>query len=217
MLVIDLPEPILVETYMKLTGGCRRRYGVFVCHECRTKFEGRMERLKRMTGLCGSCADIRAGRSRAKYQKGEVQSRLHATWANMKRRCINPVGKEIRIYAGISLCEEWMDYSEFRDWAIANGYDDNLTIDRKDPLGNYEPSNCRFVDYKTQAANRKITAKNKSGYIGVCLYKGAWRAAITVDKKQINIGRFKDPAEAAYARDEYILANNLPHTLNNAA
>ena len=56
---------------------------------------------------------------------------------------------------GISVCEEWHDYEKFRAWAIKNGYSDNLTIDRIDNDGNYEPSNCRFITIKEQMSNKR--------------------------------------------------------------
>lgn len=213
----QLCSPILIREYLKQSGGSIRRFGAFECLRCSNEFEGRIERIKVMTGLCKACANLHAGRVRAKYPKGEAQSRLHVTWANMKRRCLNPVGKEKTIYAGVKLCNEWMEYAAFRDWALENGYTDELTIDRKNSFGNYEPDNCRFVDYKTQSANRKKTTKNKSGYIGITFQSGAWRATVSFGRKQINIGRFSDIREAAIARNKYITENNLPHTLNELA
>jgi hypothetical protein len=56
---------------------------------------------------------------------------------------------------GITLCEEWNDYARFREWSFNNGYADDLTIDRIDVDGNYEPNNCRWVSYKVQANNKR--------------------------------------------------------------
>ena len=78
----------------------------------------------------------------------------------MKRRCYNPKDSGYKNYGGrgISVYKGWMDFPMFKDWALLNGYKTNLTIDRVDNDGNYEPSNCRWADKKTQANN---TRKNK--------------------------------------------------------
>jgi len=67
------------------------------------------------------------------------------------------MGKQWDDYGGrgISVCDEWQDFSAFRDWALASGYDPNLTIERKDNDGNYEPSNCCWIPLKDQAKNRR--------------------------------------------------------------
>lgn len=81
-----------------------------------------------------------------------TEKRLRNIWNCMKQRCENPNHTAARWYhnRGIRVCKEWQDYETFRTWAIENGYKDNLTIDRKDPDGNYEPYNCRWI---TRAEN----------------------------------------------------------------
>lgn len=87
----------------------------------------------------------------------ETDSRLYHIWRGIKSRCLNKNNKKYENYGGrgILICDEWLNsYESFRDWAMSHGYSDELSIDRIDVNGNYEPNNCRWVDAFIQANNR---------------------------------------------------------------
>jgi hypothetical protein len=104
---------------------------------------------------------------------GKNQSRIYKIWLNMRYRCNTPTANSYKNYGGrgIKVCEEWNTFSNFLDWALANGYKDNLTIDRKDNDKDYCPENCQWVTkaYNTAKANQgKVKRKpNKGMYYGI--------------------------------------------------
>lgn len=202
--------------YAKPTSKTKRRYALYKCF-CGNKFK--------------ACAyDVKNGdtKSCGCYQKtfhsstthGLTNSRIYKAWQNMKNRCYNKNVKKFERYGGrgIKVCNEWLnDFEAFYDWAMTNGYNDNLTIDRINNDGNYESSNCRWTTKAIQARNtRRLSCLNTSGYRGVNKNKktGNWLVRITVNNKRISLGTYKCRLQGAYAYDNYIREKNLEHTLN---
>lgn len=97
------------------------------------------------------------------YKHGESHTRLHNIWIGMKQRVLNPNKGRFKDYGGrgITICDEWLDkdigFINFRNWSVNNGYVDNLVIDRINPNGNYEPSNCRFLTALESLRNKTNT------------------------------------------------------------
>ena len=100
---------------------------------------------------------------KCRTKHGYRHTRLYGIWAGIKRRCYNPHEKTYEYYGGrgIRICDEWLnDFEKFNEWAFANGYDENAkrgdcTIDRINVDGDYEPTNCRWVDMNIQAKNKR--------------------------------------------------------------
>lgn len=94
------------------------------------------------------------------YRHGARYTRLYRIYRNMITRCYNSNILEYKNYGGrgIIVCKEWREsFVAFKTWAENNGYSDNLTIDRIDTNGNYEPNNCRWITLKAQGFNKTNT------------------------------------------------------------
>ena len=100
------------------------------------------------------------------YGHHQTNTRLYHIWCTMKARCNRKSSNKYKEYGGrgIKLCEEWQSFEPFYEWSLKNGYSDDLSIDRIDVNGNYEPDNCRWATNITQSNNKRDTKRY--------LYKG---------------------------------------------
>lgn len=117
---------------------------------------------KLKAGIIKSCGCLRKSPT-GKVNKPRIKERLYGVWHTMKSRCYNTNFLEYPRYGalGVRVCDEWQNsYKNFKEWAESHGYDKDAkrgecTLDRIDHTGNYEPSNCRWVNMKVQSNNTK--------------------------------------------------------------
>ena len=167
--------------------GSRKTYYVCQC-DCGNVKVVRADSL--ISGATKSCGCIKKEQDKtnltANHRHKMSGTRIYETWQDMKRRCYNKQNVRYNRYGGrgIKVCEEWLNnFQSFYDWAIRNGYSDDLTIDRIDNDGNYEPSNCRWSTAKEQCNNRgsniNITIGNATKSL-MC-----WCEIFNVDYKKV--------------------------------
>ena len=158
-------DPMIGQKFGRLTVLCKTKRPERIKHretwfhclcDCGNYKDVSKSHLKRGAVLSCGCYNVERA-----TKHGMSGSRIYRIWAQVKDRCINKNNKHYYCYGGrgITYSADWELFENFRDWAVSNGYEDNLTIDRVDPNGNYEPSNCRWVSMKTQGRNRRNNVK----------------------------------------------------------
>ena len=162
------------------------------------------------------------GRSKRNWEVGP-QIHGHPTyevWNGMKARCTNKNKVNYHSYGGrgISVCDEWSTSpSAFIKWALSNGWEKGLYLDRIDVDGDYTPDNCRFVDSGLNSRNsRLLRESNKSGYRGVSFRKDKdkWISKINHNGTNYYLGLFNKREDAAVAYDNRAKMLNAGHPVN---
>lgn len=150
--------------------------------KCRCGKDKRISKYSLSNGITKSCGCYKSNSTHKKSK-----SRLYSIWCDMKNRCYNPNIKNYKHYGerGIEVCNEWKhNFVEFEKWALANGYKDNLTIDRKNVNGNYEPSNCRWATSKQQSTNK--TTNRHISYNDKTLTISEWSKIIGISSNALS-------------------------------
>lgn len=165
-----MPQPLIDmsgERYGRLTvikrdGNTKQGKPLWLC-QCDCGNLTHVPRKRLLEGSTSSCGCYRREFSSQQHKthgmskSGNTHNRLYRIWGGIKDRCHNPKSKYWDKYGGrgITVCDEWhYDYMKFHDWSMANGYTDELTLDRIDNDKGYCPENCRWATYLVQENNR---------------------------------------------------------------
>lgn len=183
---------------------CSKSYSKWICRcECGTIKS--VARQSLVTGRSRSCGCHRADNLKGiNSTHGMSTTRLYKEWLSMRGRC-NP--KRNNIFAKhyiknkITVCDEWnASFETFKNWALSNGYADNLTIDRIDNNKGYFPQNCRWITKTEQQSNKSNTVR--------VLYNGEWRCLRTL------CGEINFPYKTAHRRLQRMKAKGIPIDTN---
>ena len=154
---------------------------------------------------CGCARKERAiAMAKGHITHGGSKTRLYRIWHRMKCRCYKINAPDYARYGGrgITVCDEWLkDFESFRSWALSNGYNENLTIDRINVNGNYCPSNCRWADAITQHNNTR--SNHFLTFRGETLTISQWSARYGINKNTLwsRIGKYGWSVERALTEE----------------
>ena len=147
-------------TAISSTGSSQRKRRLWEC-KCECGNTILVESTSLLQGNTRSCGCLQKEmRVSANTDHGWCGTRLYRIWKGMKARCLYPSSTDYKWYGarGIAVCDEWMKFTPFRDWALSNGYRDDLTLERIDNESNYTPANCKWATISEQNANKRRKA-----------------------------------------------------------
>ena len=216
---MELEPRMIVDLGMKFptsNSTKKSRYALYECM-CGNEFESQVGNVKSKSTISCGCYKIKKAVSN-NTTHGFKKHILYSTWNNMMSRCNNKNSQYYNIYGarGISVCDRWNNVENFIQDMLPS-YKKGLSIDRINPNGNYELSNCRWTTPTVQARNTRILrVDNSTGFRGV--YKrnisSKHTSSIRVNGKTVHIGSFNTAEDAAKAYNRYVIDNKLEHTLN---
>lgn len=159
------------------------------------------------------------GKDHYSHHAGTLDNRIYRIWCGMRNRCNNPNNEGYDNYGGrgIKVCDEWDKFSAFYYWAMSNGYTDELTLDRIDVNGNYEPTNCKWKTYKYQNNNKRsnvnLIAWDETKTLTEWLEDDRCKANnINAIQYRLSVGYTPEEAISKEKGDNKDLEDNINHT-----
>jgi hypothetical protein len=123
-----------------------RKYELMPCSKCAKEMRVREDYIKKHTGICMSCQKT-GNKNALKHGGTRNKERLYGIWIGLKSR---------RYQRPVQVCDDWINnYESFRNWALNNGYQDHLTIDRINNSEGYSPQNCQWITLEENSAKDK--------------------------------------------------------------
>lgn len=157
---------------MSFCKNCRRDIDVYGALNKYKSKKGIIEKRYAIKGLCGMCAKRELNNNSFKWvRNNKTKNPLYKKWSGMIKRCYKESCKDYKNYGakGVIICEEWLNkengFFNFEKWCLNNGYRHNLTIDRINVKGNYEPKNCQFITAEEQNKNQRPKSNISEDYI----------------------------------------------------
>ena len=145
-------------TVLSMVKGYHKKYTGCLCEcLCGNQKIVRSDLMK--NGDTKSCGCLQRENKGQETQNGLSGTRVYDIWCNIIDRCHNSSCRSYHNYGGrgIKVCNEWLEFGQFYNWSLSNGYAENLTIERKDVNGNYEPLNCTWIPKSEQNYNKRTT------------------------------------------------------------
>jgi hypothetical protein len=201
----------------------KHHYAIFECPFCGKHFRAMICDVKNERRISCGCQIKHTGGFQSIH--GLSHTRIYKVWKSMVYRCYNSErDRDVKNYQerGITVCEEWVnDCVAFYKWAMNNGYEEGLELDRENNNKGYSPENCRWVTKSVNMQNRHLLqTNNTSGYR--CVFfnpvgspKKPWFSRVYFNKRKYYLGKFETAKDAAFAYNQFVIKNNTEQPLNS--